>query len=171
MVMTQPAVAPAKSEPPHPPPLPRLEPPAVDAPLSVSEVSELLGITAHTARYYERAGLLTVGRSRSGHRVYDRKTVERLDFLVRMRSSGMGISELSRYVDLVREGDSTTELRLEIMLAQRERIRTQIRELERALDTTEYKIATYGGTPTTSATPATPAPPTPSDCTPEGASS
>ncbi|MGO2034976.1 MAG: MerR family transcriptional regulator [Brevibacterium sp.] len=163
--MTQPAVAPPKSEPPHPPPLPRQEPPAVDAALSVSEVSELLGITAHTARYYERAGLLTVGRSQSGHRVYDPRTVERLDFLVRMRSSGMGISELSRYVDLVREGDSTTEQRLQIMLAQRERIRVQIRELERALDTTEFKIATYGGAP------ATPATPTASDHEPEGASS
>ncbi|MDK8433436.1 MULTISPECIES: MerR family transcriptional regulator [unclassified Brevibacterium] len=150
--MTQPAVASAATTIPHPPPLPRQEPPNVDVPLSISEVSELLGITAHTARYYERAGLLTIDRSQSGHRIYDRKTVERLDFLVRMRTSGMGISELSRYVDLVRDGDSTTEERLQIMLAQRERIRTQIRELERALDTTEYKIATYGGAPTTSTT-------------------
>ncbi|MGC2941306.1 MULTISPECIES: MerR family transcriptional regulator [unclassified Brevibacterium] len=155
-----------------------------DTQLSVSEVSELLGITAHTARYYERAGLLTVGRSQSGHRAYDRKTVERLEFLVRMRSSGMGISELNRYVDLVREGDSTTEARLQIMLAQRERIRTQIRELERALDTTEYKIATYGGAPgdlrssgthsptgTDTATPAASTIPTANDHELEGTSS
>ena len=118
-----------------------------DRELSISEVSDFLGITAHTARYYERAGLLEVNRSRSGHRTYDQKTVERLDFLIRMRASGMGISELRRYVDLVRVGDATTPQRLQIMVDQRERIVSQIRELELALSTTDYKIAKYGGVP------------------------
>lgn len=59
----------------------------------------------------------------------------------------MGISELGRYVDLVRAGATTTPQRLQIMLDQRERIRAQIHELELALTTTEYKIAKYGGTP------------------------
>lgn len=117
-----------------------------DRVLSISEVSELLGITAHTARYYERAGLLEVARSHSGHRVYYSATVERLDFLVRMRTSGMGISELRRYVDLVRAGDATTPQRLQIMLDQRDRIKAQLHELELALTTTDYKIAKYAGT-------------------------
>ncbi|WP_231444638.1 MerR family transcriptional regulator [Brevibacterium zhoupengii] len=115
--------------------------------LSISEVCELLGITAHTARYYERAGLIEVPRSQSDHRTYDQATVERLDFLVRMRTSGMGISELRRYVDLVRAGEATTEQRLQIMLDQRERIVSQLHELELALLTTDYKIAKYGGAP------------------------
>lgn len=109
--------------------------------LPIGEVSELLGITAHTARYYERAGLLTVGRSQSGHRAYDQRAVDRLDFLVRMRSSGMGTSELTRYVDLVNQGESTTPERLQIMRDQRQRIIEQIHDLERALTATEYKIA------------------------------
>ncbi|MCF2573665.1 MULTISPECIES: MerR family transcriptional regulator [unclassified Brevibacterium] len=117
-----------------------------DRVLSISEVSEVLGITAHTARYYERAGLLEVARSHSGHRVYDSATVERLDFLVRMRTSGMGISQLKRYVELVRAGEATTPQRLQIMVDQREHILTQIHELELALTTTDYKIAKYAGT-------------------------
>ena len=117
-----------------------------DRVLSISEVSELFSITAHTARYYERAGLLHVARSQSGHRVYDSATVERLDFLVRMRSSGMGISQLKRYVELVRAGEATTPQRLQIMVDQREHILAQIHELELALTTTDYKIAKYAGT-------------------------
>lgn len=117
-----------------------------DRVLSISEVSELLDITAHTARYYERAGLLDVARSKSGHRTYDAKTVERLDFLVRMRTSGMGISQLKRYVELVRAGEATTPQRLQIMVDQREHILTQIHQLELALTTTDYKIAKYAGT-------------------------
>ncbi|MGO2860527.1 MAG: MerR family transcriptional regulator [Brevibacterium sp.] len=115
--------------------------------LTIAEVADLLGITAHTARYYERAGLIDVPRSQSGHRVYDPKTVQRLDFLVRMRSSGMGISQLSRYIELVRAGETTTPQRLQIMVDQRERILAQIQQLELALAATEYKITTYGGAP------------------------
>ena len=117
-----------------------------DRVLSISEVSEVLGITAHTARYYERADLLEVARSQSGHRLYDSATVERLDFLVRMRSSGMGISQLKRYVELVRAGETTTPQRLQIMVDQREHILAQIHDLNLALTTTDYKIAKYAGT-------------------------
>ena len=117
------------------------------APSSIGEVCDHLGITAHTARYYERIGLIQVGRSASGHRVFDQRAVDRLDFLVRMRSSGMGISELTRYVDLVNQGESTIPERLQIMRNQQQRIIDQIHDLERALTATEYKIAVYGGAP------------------------
>ena len=120
-------------------------PPA--APSSTGEVCDHLGITAQTARYYERICLIEVGRSPSGHRVFDQRAVDRLDFLVRMRSSGMGISELTRYVDLVNQGESTIPERLQIMRNQRQRIIDQIHDLERALTATEYKIAVYGGAP------------------------
>lgn len=117
------------------------------APSSIGEVCDHLGITAHTARYYERIGLIEVGRLPSGHRVFDQRAVDRLDFLVRMRSSGMGISELTRYVDLVNQGESTIPERLQIMRNQRQRIIDKIHDLERALTATEYKIAVYGGAP------------------------
>ncbi|WP_436326904.1 MerR family DNA-binding transcriptional regulator [Brevibacterium sp. FAM 27836] len=39
--------------------------PATGRHLTIAKVSELLRITAHTARYYERAGLNDVPRSRS----------------------------------------------------------------------------------------------------------
>ena len=121
--------------------------PEVGPGLSIGEVCDRLNITAHTARYYERIGLIHVGRSPTGHRVFDQRAVDRLDFLVRMRSSGMGIADLSRYIDLVNQGESTTPERLQIMRDQRQRIIEQIHDLERALTATEYKIAVYGGTP------------------------
>lgn len=153
-----------QAPPPHPNPAPPVQGPNSSHPirdprirralstdhgseLSISDACALLGITAHTARYYERAELLKVPRTQSGHRIYDQATIARLDFLVRMRTSGMGISELRRYVDLVRAGEATTGQRLQIMLEQRERIKSQIHELELALLTTDYKIAKYGGVP------------------------
>jgi DNA-binding transcriptional MerR regulator len=35
---------------------------------TIAEVAEQTGVTAHTLRYYERIGLLDVGRQASGHR-------------------------------------------------------------------------------------------------------
>ncbi|MGO3021625.1 MAG: aldo/keto reductase [Brevibacterium sp.] len=67
-----------------------------------------------------------------------------MSFIV-MRSSGMGIAELTRYVEIVNQGESTTPERLQITRNQRQRIIEQIHDLERALTATEYKIAVYGG--------------------------
>ncbi|WP_219825928.1 MerR family DNA-binding transcriptional regulator [Nonomuraea typhae] len=53
----------------------------VPQPLTIAQVAGLLGITAHTLRYYERAGLVTVARDPGGHRAYDAAAVRRLAFL------------------------------------------------------------------------------------------
>ena len=52
------------------------------------------GFAASALRYYEREGLVRVGRDELGHRCYDADTVRRLIFLSRMRISGMGIDAL-----------------------------------------------------------------------------
>ena len=105
----------------------------------------MLDVSAHTLRYYERIGLVTVPRDGAGNRVYDDETMRRLVFLTRMRLSGMAIRDLQHYVALVDEGDETVPERLEMLLEHRDTIRRQIAELTLSLAATEYKIATYGG--------------------------
>jgi len=115
-------------------------------PLTIAEVADLLDVSAHTLRYYERAGLVDVDRDSSGHRSYHPETVRRLIFLTRMRLSGMAIRDLQHYISLVDSGDQTVPERLDMLLEHRDTIRRQIRELTLSLAATEYKIATYGGT-------------------------
>jgi len=114
-------------------------------PMTITEVADLLDISAHTLRYYERAGLVEVDRDSSGHRSYRPEAVRRLVFLTRMRLSGMGMRDLQHYVALVDRGDDTVPERLDMLLEHRDTIRRQIRELTLSLAATEYKIATYGG--------------------------
>lgn len=102
-----------------------------------------LGVSAHTLRYYERAGLITIPRESSGHRRFDESTVRRLVFLTRMRASGMPVRDLRRYVELADAGVNTVPERLEIMLEHRAALRAQIADLRLALEATEHKIATY----------------------------
>jgi len=115
-------------------------------PMTITEVADLLDVSAHTLRYYERAGLVEVDRDSSGHRSYAPDAVRRLVFLTRMRLSGMAIRDLQHYIALVDSGEQTVPERLDMLLEHRDTIRRQIRELTLSLAATEYKIATYGGT-------------------------
>jgi DNA-binding transcriptional MerR regulator len=119
--------------------------PAPDATLTIAEMAERTGVSAHTLRYYERIGLLSVARDAAGHRIYHAGDYARVVFLNRLRMTGMSIRELQRYIALVAEGEASVPERLEMMLAHRGAVRAQIQELTFALDTIEFKIAAYGG--------------------------
>ncbi|WP_040509434.1 MerR family transcriptional regulator [Gordonia soli] len=116
-----------------------------DTPMGVAELADLLDVSPHTLRYYERIGLITVARDSHGARSYDADAVRRLVFLTRMRLSGMAIRDLQHYVELVDQGEITVPERLEMLLEHRDTIRRQIAELTLSLAATEYKISTYGG--------------------------
>ncbi|MCR3722909.1 MULTISPECIES: MerR family transcriptional regulator [Prauserella salsuginis group] len=109
----------------------------------VATTAAHLGVNPHTLRYYERIGLVCVPRDGAGHRRYDAAAVRRLLFLVRMRTSGMSISDLRHYVDLVDADRDTVNERMDMLLEHRDTLRSQIAQLQLALAATEYKIATY----------------------------
>ncbi|MGV8874767.1 MAG: MerR family transcriptional regulator [Rhodococcus sp. (in: high G+C Gram-positive bacteria)] len=122
-----------------------IEPGELTEPLGISDVAELLDISAHTLRYYERCGLIEVARDGLDHRSYDDAAVRRLVFLTRMRLSGMAMRDLHHYVELVDGGEATVAERLDMLVEHRDTVRRRIRELQLSLVATEYKIATYGG--------------------------
>ena len=109
----------------------------------IATTAEYLGISAHTLRYYERAGLVKVGRDASGYRLYDAAAVRRLVFITRMRVSGMSIAQLQHYISLVEQGAETVQERLDLMLEHRDILRQRIEDLQLSLAATEFKIAMY----------------------------
>lgn len=113
--------------------------------MTIAEVAERSGVTAHTLRYYERVGLISVARDESGYRVYTGADFGRIVFLTRLRMTGMPIRDLQRYVRLVESGEHTVPERLALLEEHRDAVRARIEELAVALDTVERKIATYGG--------------------------
>ncbi|WP_328394975.1 MerR family transcriptional regulator [Nocardia sp. NBC_00416] len=117
----------------------------IEAPMTIAEVAGMLDVSPHTLRYYERVGLIEVGRDSSGYRAYDTEAVRRLVFLTRMRLSGMPMRDLQHYIGLVDAGENTAPERLDMLIEHRDMIRRRIRALTLSLAATEYKIATYGG--------------------------
>ncbi|MFD7312259.1 MerR family transcriptional regulator [Promicromonospora sp. NPDC059942] len=118
---------------------------AVPGPLPIAEAAAYLDVSPHTLRYYERAGLVEVGRDAAGYRLYDAAALRRLVFVTRMRLSGMPMRDVQHYITLVDAGKQTEPERLDLLLEHRDTIRRRIRELNLSLVATEYKIATYGG--------------------------
>ena len=116
-----------------------------DLALSIAEVAERTGVTAHTLRYYERIGLLSVPRGPTGHRIYTRNELNRVVFITRLRLTAMPIREIQAYFALVAEGPGNEDQRLALLEAHRDQVKTRITDLESALGVIEFKIATYGG--------------------------
>lgn len=55
----------------------------------------------------------------------------------------MPLEELKNYMDLVAEGDSTNPQRLEILVAERDRLQTKLTDLQEAINILNDKIANY----------------------------
>jgi DNA-binding transcriptional MerR regulator len=114
------------------------------ATLTISDAARASGVSAHTLRYYERAGLLDpVDRASSGHRRYAEDDLVRIQFLTKLRSTGMPIRVIREYAELMRAGDSTHAQRLALLERHRDQVRAHLEETARTLELVERKIDFY----------------------------
>jgi len=112
--------------------------------LTISDAARTTGVSAHTLRYYERAGLLdSVDRAASGHRRYAEEDLTRIGFLIKLRSTGMPIRQVRQYAELMRRGEDTNHARLALLEAHRDVVRAHLAETERNLELIERKIDFY----------------------------
>ncbi len=108
---------------------------------SIQEVSEKTGLTAHTLRYYEKEGLIAgVERTPGGFRQYGDEDLERLGLIRCLKNTGMSIKEISRFVELTREGDDTLEERVALLRAHRDRVLERMAEMQQHLDKVNWKL-------------------------------
>ena len=114
--------------------------------MTISEVSKKFDISTDTLRYYERIGLLPpVPRTKSGLRDYDENSCKSVEFIKCMRNAGLPIEALIEYMTLYRQGDSTAEARMAILVEQREALQGRIEEMQSTLARLDRKIEMYKG--------------------------
>lgn len=113
--------------------------------LAISEAAAATGLSTHTLRYYERAGLMLdpVGRASSTHRRYGAADIAWVVFLTRLRSTGMPIATIREYTELVRRGDGTVEARRELLVRHRVSVLHQLEDITASLAAIDVKIAVY----------------------------
>jgi DNA-binding transcriptional MerR regulator len=112
--------------------------------LTIAEAAERAGISAHTIRYYERAGLLApIERTDSGHRRFAAEDIEWIVVITKLRATGMPIRRIREYAELVREGDGNELERLALLESHREEVLRRLDEVQQNLELVDYKTALY----------------------------
>jgi DNA-binding transcriptional MerR regulator len=132
-VKPQPVSGPARSDP--------------QAGLSIAEAARRTGVSVHTLRYYERAGLVitTVDRTDGGRRRYRQLDLDWITVCTRLRATGMPIRTIRRYAQLVSAGPGNEQERLALLETHRGDVTAKLAELQEHLKLIDHKIDVYRG--------------------------
>jgi DNA-binding transcriptional MerR regulator len=118
--------------------------PGLEPTLTIAQVAERTGLTPDTLRYYERAGLIErVGRTTGNQRRYAAADLAWLEFLLRLRETGMSITDMQHFAQLRAGGDATVPERLALLRTHRSDLAERIRSLRRNAAALDKKINHY----------------------------
>jgi DNA-binding transcriptional MerR regulator len=115
--------------------------------LSIAEAARRAGVSVHTLRYYERAGLVVtpVDRTAGGRRRYRQLDLDWITVCTRLRATGMPIRTIRRYAQLVSAGRGNEQERLALMDAHRADVTAKLAEIQANLKVIDHKIDVYRG--------------------------
>jgi DNA-binding transcriptional MerR regulator len=115
--------------------------------VSIAEAARRTGVSVHTLRYYERAGLVvtTVDRTAAGRRRYRQLDLDWIKICTRLRATGMPIRVIRHYAELVSAGRGNEHERLALLEAHRADVVAKIAELNENLRLIDHKVDVYRG--------------------------
>lgn len=112
--------------------------------MEIKEIVKITKLKAHTLRYYESLGLIkSIERNSSGNRVYSEKDIVWIEFLKRLKSTGMKIKEMLKYSELRNQGDKTVTERKNMLIAHSKFISAEIEKLTETQKYINEKIDIY----------------------------
>lgn len=115
--------------------------------MTIAEAARRTGVSVHTLRYYERAGLVitAIDRTSGGRRRYKREDLKWINICTKLRATGMPIKVILRYAQLVSAGPGNERERLALMEAHRADVTARLAELQENLALIDHKIDVYRG--------------------------
>jgi DNA-binding transcriptional MerR regulator len=115
--------------------------------LSIAEAAHRTGVSVHTLRYYERAGLVVtaVDRTSGGRRRYHQLDLDWIVICTRLRATGMPIRTIRRYAELVSAGPGNEQERLALLEAHRAEVTAKLARTRENLKLIDHKIDVYRG--------------------------
>ncbi len=117
--------------------------PLVDI-MNMREFSNKVGLSAYTLRYYEKIGLLKhVQRNISGHRIYSHRDIDWVNFIKRLKETGMPLEEIRKYASLRELGVETVKERQALLEKHQESLVKHIRQQNEHLKALDDKINLY----------------------------
>lgn len=111
---------------------------------AIAEAAHRSGLSIDTLRYYERIELIDPpARDSGGRRAYSDDDLAWLEFLTKLRTTGMPIRMMREYAKLRHQGVSSAGRRKQILVEQRTEVLSRIAELNSCLEVLNYKISNY----------------------------
>ena len=114
--------------------------------LTIQQAATATGLTVHTLRYYERIGLIDpIPRKDNQHRLYREEDILWIEFLLKLRSTGLPIQQMLRYAELRRLGNQRESVSERKALLERHTLSLEatLAELQSNLAVMYKKIAMY----------------------------
>lgn len=111
---------------------------------TIGQAAERAGLSADTLRYYDKQGLLPfVARAENGYRVFTEEDFAWLDTIACLKGTGMELKDIRAFIRWCMQGDSTLQNRLDLILARKREVESQISQLRGYLNKLEQKIDHY----------------------------
>lgn len=110
---------------------------------SIGAFSVTTGISIHTLRYYEKESLIIPARQENGRRSYAESDIAWIQFIKRLKDTGMPIREIQKYARLRAQGDTTMADRMAMLARHRAALKEEIGKLEEHLSNLDDKIGYY----------------------------
>ena len=104
--------------------------------MTIREIAAKTNMSTDTLRYYERIGLLPpVPRNAAGIRNYDEYFVNFINFIKKLKASGMSLEHIIDYIRLAEKGDATIQ--------ERKKLLAKINSLQLVAELADYQLRNY----------------------------
>lgn len=111
---------------------------------SAKETAKITGLSTATLRYYEKEKLLPqIARNSQKYRQYTDEDIEWIRMIQCMRMANIPIHSIKEYIALLIRGGETLEQRFVMVQNHMKDIKTQMTNLQNALDLTQKKLSFY----------------------------
>lgn len=109
--------------------------------MTIREVSEKVGVSAESLRFYEKIGLIPfVPRKESGVRAYDEAMLAYIAFVLELKKTGISLEALTEYMRLAAQGCATIPAQRAIWQETRQAIARKIGQLEACLAQADARL-------------------------------
>lgn len=112
--------------------------------MNITSFSQQVGVSPHTLRYYEKIGLLNpVQRLPNGHRHFSQKDIEWIEFVQRLKETGMPLAQIQQYAKLRADGDTTLAARQKLLEDHAQALKATLQKQQQHLKKLDEKIRFY----------------------------
>ena len=110
---------------------------------TIGQVSEMFKLPISTLRYYDKEGLFPSMQRQSGIRQFGETEVEALRVVECLKTSGLEIKDIKKFMEWCVEGPSTYEQRKELFEARKTAVEAEMAQLQKTLDMLNFKCWYY----------------------------